>query len=63
MVETKMDEFNIKLWSYELAIRDIEALDEDNLGGGGVSVNLHPTWCHMNTCRHFFILLVIVFFS
>ena len=30
-----MDEFNIKLWSYELAIRDIEALDEDNLGGGG----------------------------
>lgn len=30
-----MVEFNIKLWSYELAIRDIEALDEDNLGGGG----------------------------
>jgi hypothetical protein len=58
-----MDEFNIKLWSYELTIRDIEALDKDNQVGGGVSVNLHPTWCHMTTCRNFFILLVIVFFS
>jgi hypothetical protein len=30
-----MVEFNIKLWSYELTIRDIDALDEDNQGGGG----------------------------
>lgn len=34
IVETKMVDFNKKLWSYELTIKDIEALDEDNEGGG-----------------------------
>ena len=34
IVETKMADFNKKLWSYELTIKDIEALDEDNEGGG-----------------------------
>ena len=30
-----MAEFNKKLWSYELTMKGIEDLDEDNQGGGG----------------------------
>jgi hypothetical protein len=34
IVEKKMAEFNKNLWSYQLTMKDVDALDEDNEGGG-----------------------------
>ena len=34
VVETKMAKFNKKMWTFELTMKDIEALDEDNGGEG-----------------------------
>lgn len=51
IVEKKMVDFNKKLWSYELTIKDIEALDEDKEGGGtcrGIVYPLGVSLCHMN---------------